>query len=273
MNLMNCVDSVYIVSDNRQYITSKDTAMGIFRQTIDKRVSDVAFFGFCPNDKYNYFDIKFKQDYASCIDNSHCSKDNSSNIVNNASKNAEIVNDSSSNVVVDNIVMNASNNVETVNDIHSNVVADNIVMNNVVNDKPSFSTTPSNIRKRTASMRAAISNSRIRIDNYGYKYPSKWNTVPIRSTNVVNDDIVFENKFADLAQLSVGREFPPSPPQIQPLMVKNNCYYKTILKKSNDELGNINASLAIEYIKVYPETAERYRDSFDLCKSFAELKK
>ncbi|GBO34002.1 hypothetical protein AVEN_34128-1 [Araneus ventricosus] len=165
MNLMNCVDNVYIVSDNGQYITSKDTAKGIFRQTINKRVSDVAFFGFCPTDKCNYFDIKFKQDYASCIDNSHCSKDNSSNIVNNASKNAEIVNDSSSNVVVVNIVINASNNVETVNDISGNVVADNIVMNNVVNDKSGFNTTPSITRKRAASMEAAISNSKIRIDN------------------------------------------------------------------------------------------------------------
>ncbi|GBN78095.1 hypothetical protein AVEN_75963-1 [Araneus ventricosus] len=170
-------------------------------------VRDTAFFGICPIHKCNYFDTKFKQDYASSVDNSHCSKQSSSKIVNNDSTNAEIVYERSSDVVVDNIVMNASNKVQSVNIIPSVVVDDNIVMNKAVNNKPSINTTTSNTRKRTASMGPTISNSRIRIDNDGYKYPSKPNTVPIRSTNVVNNNIVLENKFANLAQLPEEREF------------------------------------------------------------------
>ncbi|GBO02498.1 hypothetical protein AVEN_192798-1 [Araneus ventricosus] len=143
--------------------------------------------------------------------------------------------------------MNASNKVQSVNTIHSVDVNDNILMNKVVNNKPSINTTPSNTRKRTASMGPTVSNSRIRIDYDGYKYPSKPNTVPIRSQNVVNNNIVLENKFANLAQFPVEREIPHVPHKIQTLMVKNNYSYETIHEKLSDENGNINASLANEY--------------------------
>ncbi|GBM94233.1 hypothetical protein AVEN_154444-1 [Araneus ventricosus] len=74
------------------------------------------------------------------------------------------------------------------------------------------------------------------------------------------------NKYAKLAQLPVEREVPPAPPKIQPLMVQNNNKYRETLKKLNDKFGNVKASLANEYIKVYPETAERHREMQKFCR-------
>ncbi|GBL68719.1 putative RNA-directed DNA polymerase from transposon X-element [Araneus ventricosus] len=49
-------------------------------------------------------------------------------------------------------------------------------------------------------------------------------------------------------------------------MIRNNNNYKEMLKNLNNKFGKVNAVLANEYIKVYPETAEEHRNMQKFCR-------
>ncbi|GBN70051.1 hypothetical protein AVEN_138697-1 [Araneus ventricosus] len=49
-------------------------------------------------------------------------------------------------------------------------------------------------------------------------------------------------------------------------MIRNKNNYKEMLKNLNNRFGKVNAVLANEYIKVYPETAEEHRDMQKFCR-------
>ncbi|GBN47027.1 hypothetical protein AVEN_10074-1 [Araneus ventricosus] len=49
-------------------------------------------------------------------------------------------------------------------------------------------------------------------------------------------------------------------------MIRNKNNYKEMLKNLNNKFGKVNAVLANEYIKVYPETAEEHRDMQKFCR-------
>ncbi|GBN85165.1 hypothetical protein AVEN_163867-1 [Araneus ventricosus] len=125
-----------------------------------------------------------------------------------------------------------------------------------------------NARKRAAPNESECSNnSRIRLDKDGFIYPSRRNSVPKRNLNAdENSNILLQNKYADIERLPVEKEGPPAPPKIQPLMIRNNNNYKEMLKNLNNKFGKVNAVLANEYIKVYPETAEEHRDMQKFCR-------
>ncbi|GBN76770.1 hypothetical protein AVEN_124518-1 [Araneus ventricosus] len=148
--------------------------------------------------------------------------------------------------------------VESANEFTGTVAVDNSTLNDVFNDKAKVNATHNNSRRRTASSGPVYSSSRISVDKDGYIYTGKRNTVPLGNPNIFKNDVALDNMYANLAQLPVEREVPPAPSKIQPLMVQNNNNYRETLKKLNDKFGNVKASLANEYIKVYPETAERH---------------
>ncbi|GBM30808.1 hypothetical protein AVEN_52602-1 [Araneus ventricosus] len=221
--------------------------MDVFRHAIDALVSDIALFGICPVHKCNISEIKYKKNFEEKFNNGS----NSSKSVIDSNN---IMNDSSSNIKDNSI------NAESVNEFSGTAAVDNSALNDVSNNKAKVNATHNNSRKRTASSDPVYSSSRIRVDKDG-----KRNTVPLRNPNIFKNDVALDNKYANLAQLPVEREVPPAPPKIQPLMVQNNNNYRETLKKLNDKFGNVKASLANEYIKVYPETAERHSEMQKFC--------
>ncbi|GBL79596.1 hypothetical protein AVEN_222859-1 [Araneus ventricosus] len=135
-------------------------------------------------------------------------------------------------------------------------------------DNVNVTSNNNNPRKRAAPNEPECSNnSRIRLDKDGFIYPSRRNSVPKRNLNAgENSDILLQNKYADIERLPVQKEGPTAAPKIQPLMVRDKNNYKEMLKKLNNKFGKVNAVLANEYIKVYPETAEEHRDMQKFCR-------
>ncbi|GBM41396.1 hypothetical protein AVEN_62689-1 [Araneus ventricosus] len=78
---------------------------------------------------------------------------------------------------------------------------------------------------------------------------------------------MLDNRYTEVAQLQEEREITPPPPKIQPIMIKNKNNYIEILLKLNSEFGEVDASLANEYIKIYPGTVERHRDMQKFCRA------
>ncbi|GBO37692.1 putative RNA-directed DNA polymerase from transposon BS, partial [Araneus ventricosus] len=154
--------------------------------------------------------------------------------------------------------------------ISSSSSTNNVCSNSSVtsHDNVNVMSNNNNARKRAAPNESECSNnSRIRLDKDGFIYPSRRNSVPKRNLNAdENSNILLQNKYADIERLPVEKEGPPAPPKIQPLMIRNNNNYKEMLKNLNNKFGKVNAALANEYIKVYPETAEEHRDMQKFCR-------
>ncbi|GBO06173.1 hypothetical protein AVEN_105038-1 [Araneus ventricosus] len=210
----------------RSTLSSEETILRTLKEIINKWVSDITCFGICSLDNCNAKEIENKL------------------IFEEAERKRNIPSSSSS---TNNVCSNSSVT------SHDNV---NVMSNN------------NNARKRAAPNESECSNnSRIRLDKDGFIYPSRRNSVPKRNLSAdENSNILLQNKYADIERLPVEKEGPSAPPKIQPLMIRNKNNYKEMLKNLNNKFGKINAVLANEYIKVYPETAEEHRDMQKFCR-------
>ncbi|GBN54684.1 putative RNA-directed DNA polymerase from transposon BS [Araneus ventricosus] len=153
--------------------------------------------------------------------------------------------------------------------IPSSSSTNNVCTNSSVtsHDNVNVMSNNNNARKRAAPNESECSNNlRIRLDKDGFIYPSRRNSVPKRNLNAdENSDILLKINTQILSDYQSRRKAPRNE-KIQPLMISNKNNYKEMLKNLNNIFGKVNAVLANEYIKVYPETAEEHRDIQKFCR-------
>ncbi|GBN21611.1 hypothetical protein AVEN_254282-1 [Araneus ventricosus] len=105
-----------------------------------------------------------------------------------------------------------SEEAERKRNIPSSSSTNNVCINSSVtsHDNVNVMSNNNNARKRAAPNESECSNnSRIRLDNDGFIYPSRRNSVPKRNLNAdENSNILLQNKYADIERLPAEKEVP-----------------------------------------------------------------